>query len=114
MRRRVSVLVALLATGLAALLGGNDGASARQGDWPTPPGDASLEWQLVAPWNTDADADVYDIDLLEAVPTRQKIKVGRFGSYVVRPGQNAGAIAELHAQGRFVVCYIDTGAWEIY
>lgn len=82
--------------------------------WPSVPSDSSLEWQLVAPWRANVEADVYDIDLLEAVPSKRKIRVPGFGRYTVRRGENAGAIDELHADGHFVVCYIDTGAWESY
>jgi hypothetical protein len=62
----------------------------------------------------EIDAPVYDIDLLEALPSKRRVRVPGFGRYTVRRGQNAGAIDELHADGRIVVCYIDTGAWESY
>jgi hypothetical protein len=79
-----------------------------------PAPDATLEWQLVAPWRTNIQADVYDIDLLEAVPSKREVQVDGFGHYTLRRGENPGVIDELHADGRFVVCYIDTGAWESY
>ncbi len=57
------------------------------------PGDR-LQWQLGdLPADLTIDAEVYDLDLFET--TRAEV-------------------AALHADGRFVVCYLSAGSWEPY
>jgi hypothetical protein len=91
--------VALAALGALVLPAGASAAH----DWPRLPAGSSFEWQLVAPWQTRTKADVYDIDMLEAIPSRQRVHVPGFGSYTLSRGENAGAIDRLHANGRKVV-----------
>ena len=92
----------LLAGPMACSVGGvrvDAGAGGGGGTEPLPSGarwqpalGASWDWQLKTPVNTtSADVDVYDIDPLDA------------GERVV---------AELHALGRKVICYVNVGAWE--
>jgi hypothetical protein len=49
------------------------------------------EWQLNKPLNLTYDVQVYDIDLFDIEPAQ---------------------IAQLHAAGRKVICYVNLGAWE--
>jgi hypothetical protein len=51
----------------------------------------SWDWQLVGPYDFTVPVDIVDIDQQET---------------------NAATVAELHAQGKRVVCYIDVGSWE--
>jgi hypothetical protein len=59
--------------------------------WRPSPG-TSWQWQLTdLPIDQSFDVDVYDIDMFD---------------------NDASTVAELHAQGRAVVCYISVGSWE--
>jgi hypothetical protein len=49
------------------------------------------QWQLSGPVDTSVDVPVYDIDMFD---------------------NSASLVAQLHAAGRHVVCYIDAGTWE--
>lgn len=56
------------------------------------------QWQIQGAIDQTVAADMFDIDLFDA-----------------RPGEiNAGVIASLHAKGKYVLCYLDSGAWESY
>ena len=57
---------------------------------------------------------MYDIDLQDAVPASTRVHVPGFGSATWPRGVNAGAIDDLHADGKTVVCYLDSGAYETY
>jgi hypothetical protein len=57
----------------------------------TPPPDTTWQWQLTTPVDTSVAADLYDIDLYD---------------------NSAAVVAELHAQGRHVACYLDAGTYE--
>jgi hypothetical protein len=59
--------------------------------WWVPPQNATWDWQLAVPVDQTVDAQVYDIDLFE---------------------NEASVVSSLHAQGRHVICYLDTGTWE--
>jgi hypothetical protein len=61
------------------------------GTWYRPGVATVWQWQLVGVVNTAYDVDVYDIDLFD-VPT--------------------SVIAELHADGRRVICYFSAGSYE--
>lgn len=64
--------------------------------WLTPT--TTWQWQIQGAVDRTVDAEMFDIDLFDA-----------------RPGQiNGGAIAALHASGKKVLCYMDSGAWESY
>lgn len=91
-RRWPTFLVAAL---LLTACGGGAADLASGGDaiWRPGPG-LTWQWQLSDhPVDTSIEADIYDID-----------------------GQLADAqvVAELHAQGRHVVCYLSAGSWEGY
>ena len=58
--------------------------------WVPPPG-TTWQWQLTTPVDTSVDAEVYDIDGVEA---------------------GADTVAALHRAGRKVVCYVNAGAAE--
>jgi hypothetical protein len=60
--------------------------------WVPRPG-AAWQWQLTTPVDTSVDVPVYDIDGHENPAT---------------------VIAELHARGRKVICYVNTGAAETF
>jgi len=61
------------------------------GWWQPSPG-TSWQWQLTdLPVDQSFDVDVYDIDMFD---------------------NDAGTVAELHAQGRVAICYISVGSWE--
>jgi hypothetical protein len=51
----------------------------------------SWQWQLTGPLDLSVDAALYDVDLFDTT---------------------AAAVAELHARGRHVVCYLDAGTYE--
>jgi hypothetical protein len=52
---------------------------------------ATWEWQLMSPIFPGYDVEVYDIDLFD---------------------NSAAVVADLHARGRKVICYVNLGAWE--
>jgi hypothetical protein len=52
---------------------------------------AAWQWQLTGPVNQSFDVDVYDIDMFD---------------------NPASVVAQLHAKGRKVICYISVGSWE--
>lgn len=52
----------------------------------------SWQWQLTTPVDTTVSADVYDIDI----------------------DNDASVVAALHAKGKKVICYMETGFWENY
>ncbi|MCP5425280.1 MAG: endo alpha-1,4 polygalactosaminidase [Gammaproteobacteria bacterium] len=60
--------------------------------WQPQPG-ARWQWQLSEVIDTSYDVDMYDIDLVETP---------------------AETIAQLHQQGRIVICYFSAGSWENY
>ncbi len=61
---------------------------------PRPRPTDRLQWQLGdLPADLEVDAEVYDLDLFET--TRSEV-------------------AQLHRDGRFVVCYLSAGSWEPY
>jgi hypothetical protein len=81
------VVVVVLA---AVVLGAAPAAAAP----PRPEPDDRLQWQLGdLPADLTVDAEVYDLDLFET--TRAEV-------------------ARLHADGRYVVCYLSAGSWEPY
>ncbi len=63
------------------------------GTWWSPAQGTSWQWQLSGAIDTSVDADVFDID-----------------------GETTAAstVAELHAKGAKVICYVDAGGWENY
>ena len=63
----------------------------RAASWWVPPQNSTWDWQLAVPVDQTVDAQVYDIDLFE---------------------NEASVVSSLHAQGRHVICYLDTGTWE--
>jgi hypothetical protein len=63
-----------------------------------PAQNTTWQWQIQGAIDTTVPAQMYDIDLFDA-----------------RPGEiNGGVIAKLHSQGKKVICYMDSGAWESY
>lgn len=93
-------MAALAAGAVLALLAAGAGAEGGRNVavWqPRPPG-PTWQWQLTGRVDESVDAAMFDIDLFDA-----------------RPGQiNSGVIGRLHARGKVVICYLDTGAWESY
>lgn len=85
---RLGVLILLLALLLALAL---SQASRADASWWVPPQNATWDWQLAVPVDQTVDAQVYDIDLFQ---------------------NEASVVSSLHAQGRHVICYLDTGTWE--
>jgi hypothetical protein len=88
--RGAGILVAVL----AALALGASGVSARNGlaaSWSPPPPSPTWYWQLQGKINNGESVALYDIDGFE---------------------NNAAEVATLHAQGKYVVCYIDVGTAE--
>jgi hypothetical protein len=55
--------------------------------------DTSWQWQLSGTVDQSVNAQMYDIDMFESTP---------------------GLVADLHARGRTVMCYIDAGSWESF
>lgn len=81
-----SLLAALCAIGLFAA----PAASAR---WQPKPTTAAWQWQLQGKIDLSIDARVYEVDGFEVA---------------------AKTVAQLHHQGRRVICYLDVGAWESF
>lgn len=79
--------------------------------WAPKPG-TSWYWQINGTVNENIDATMYDIDLFDAVPSARSYSVPGFGTVNVPKGGNAGVIDRLHAKGKVVICYVDTGAAE--
>jgi hypothetical protein len=75
--------VVLLSLGLGPL--------ARAGEIVPPEPGASWQYQLSGTLDLDVEADVFDIDGFET---------------------RTAQVAELHARGRYTICYISAGAWE--
>ncbi|MER7737567.1 endo alpha-1,4 polygalactosaminidase [Streptomyces sp. NPDC096538] len=95
--RRVCAVVGLLALALVlAGCGGGSGADARpspgqsDGRWQPRPG-VAWQWQLTGRLDTSVDVPVYDIDGFR---------------------HSEETVADLHRDGRKVICYLSTGAWE--
>jgi hypothetical protein len=61
------------------------------GTWWKPRAGATWDWQLKTPINPTYDVEIYDVDLFE---------------------NESSVIADLHARGRKVICYVNLGAWE--
>ncbi|WP_329409126.1 endo alpha-1,4 polygalactosaminidase [Streptomyces sp. NBC_00704] len=97
--RRPTVLLPLLALLLAGCSAAPDdgprpGPSATAGGggaWWRPAPGLDWQWQLSGPLDTSVDVPVYDIDGFD---------------------HDAATVAGLHDDGRRVVCYLSTGAWE--
>ncbi|PNV34933.1 endo alpha-1,4 polygalactosaminidase [Streptomyces sp. DH-12] len=89
--RAVAVLLALVLTGCAGGSGGADAEPSPSGDrWRPRPG-VAWQWQLSGRLDTAVDVPVYDIDGFD---------------------HSAQTVARLHRDGRKVICYLSTGAWE--
>lgn len=102
-------LACLTAIAACSLLGGGE-------RWVPPPG-TTWQWQIVGDVRPPfLPVDMYDIDLEDAVDRPRSIAVDLPGRPIVRwkRGRNAGVIGQLHAAGKKVVCYLDSGAYEAY
>ncbi|MDX3524833.1 endo alpha-1,4 polygalactosaminidase [Streptomyces scabiei] len=85
-----SVLLSLLLL-TAGCTTAHDGAGEETAArWRPEPG-TPWQWQLSGRLDTSVDVPVYDIDGFD---------------------HSAGTVAELHDDGRKVICYLSTGAWE--
>jgi hypothetical protein len=81
--------------------------------WQPRPG-TTWQWQITGAVDPGLPVQMYDIDLFDAQPVASSYVVPGFGTVNVPRGENAGVIERLHAAGKVVVCYLDTGAWENY
>jgi hypothetical protein len=81
--------------------------------WRPKPG-TSWQWQITGKVDPSLPVRMYDIDLFDAQSTASRYTVTGLGTVNVDKGLNAGVIDTLHAQGKVVICYLDTGAWENY
>jgi hypothetical protein len=88
-------------------------ASAAGGVWHPGPG-TTWQWQITGSVDTSLPVQMYDIDLFDAQAQASTYDVPGFGTVAVPRGDNAGVIDQLHASGKVVICYLDTGAWESY
>ncbi|MGV9555357.1 endo alpha-1,4 polygalactosaminidase [Streptomyces sp. NPDC003401] len=86
----LSVLLPVLLSLLAGCASAPDDGPARGDRWRPAPG-IGWQWQLRGRLDTSVDVPVYDIDGFD---------------------QSAAAVAGLHEDGRKVICYLSTGAWE--
>lgn len=87
-------MIKAIVLGIAVALVCVSSASAQ---W-VPPQHTTWQWQIQGRIDQTVDAQMFDIDLFDA-----------------RAGEiNAGVIGQLHAAGRKVICYMDSGAWESY
>lgn len=82
------------------------------GVWQPKPG-TSWQWQITGAVDPTVNVRMYDIDLFDA-QTATNYTVPGFGTVNVPQGANPGIIGRLHASGKVVICYLDTGAWEDY
>ncbi|MFS1701577.1 endo alpha-1,4 polygalactosaminidase [Alteromonas sp. AMM-1] len=62
-----------------------------QGEWYSPALGTTWQWQLSGDLNTQYDVDVYDVDLFDVSESH---------------------IANLHSQGKQVICYFSAGSYE--
>jgi hypothetical protein len=97
MNRAAQCLTGAMLLALTCVLGGAEPAAAADTPWAPAPG-VTWQWQIVGSVDTSLDVQMYDIDLFDARPKQV----------------NGGVIDQLHADGRTVICYVDTGAWESY
>jgi len=82
--------------------------------WRPRPG-TTWQWQITGKVDvTVGPAAMFDIDLQDAVPHARTVTVPGFGRVRWPKGDNAGVIKKLHARGKIVICYLDSGAWESY
>lgn len=103
-----------LAALTVALFGSLTLAASAHAVW-TPSPQTTWQWQIVGEIREPfLPVDMYDIDLQDAVPTATTINVPGFGTVRWPAGENAGVIDRLHAAGKKVICYLDSGAWEKY
>jgi hypothetical protein len=93
-RRRLRLTIAAIAS-LAAIAGGASalaaGSAQAAGSWWIPPQHLTWFWQLQGTVKNNQPVAAYDIDGFE---------------------NSAAEVAELHAQGKHVICYIDVGTGE--
>jgi hypothetical protein len=94
---RTASWLAVAMVSLVSLPGGAATATTVSSPWTPAPG-VTWQWQIVGSVDASPDVQMYDIDLFDA--RRKQV--------------NGGVIDELHADGRTVICYLDTGAWESY
>ena len=86
----------------------------RHGLWRPRPG-TTWQWQITGTVDASVSpAAMFDVDLQDAVPSQRTITVPGFGRVHWPRGDNAGVVARLHARGKVVICYLDSGAWENY
>ena len=78
---------------LMACAGSSATPKADAARWMPKPGTAAWQFQLQGKIDTSIDADVYEVDGFDV---------------------SAKTVAELHTQGRKVICYMDVGSWENY
>jgi hypothetical protein len=83
------------------------------GVWVPKPG-TSWQWQITGTVDPGLAVQMYDIDLYDAQAAASSYNVPGFGTVTIPQGVNAGIIATLHARGKIVICYLDSGAWESY
>ncbi|HWH00350.1 MAG TPA: endo alpha-1,4 polygalactosaminidase, partial [Pilimelia sp.] len=85
------------------------------GRWWRPAPGTTWQWHIVGEVREPfADVTMYDIDLTDAVPRDMTVRVPGFGAVRWPKGRNAGVVDRLHAAGKVVICYLDTGAYETY
>lgn len=121
--------VALLAAAAIGAIAPRRGAYAGQNVWRPRP-TTTWQWQITGVVDLSVPAQLFDVDLFDAQPaggsrprpsrnalTWVSYPRGAYvGPTVTPPGDaaNPGVIEQLHARGRKVVCYMDSGAWESY
>ncbi|MGW4545571.1 endo alpha-1,4 polygalactosaminidase [Streptomyces violaceorubidus] len=84
------LLPLLLLAGCRSAPGGDDDGGGAADRWRPTPGTA-WQWQLSGRLDTSVDVPVYDIDGFD---------------------HGEATVARLHEDGRKVICYVSTGAWE--
>ncbi|HEY7135453.1 MAG TPA: endo alpha-1,4 polygalactosaminidase [Acidimicrobiia bacterium] len=82
--------------------------------WTPRPG-TTWQWQITGTVDTSVSpATMFDVDLSDAMPSARTAQVPGFGAVTWPAGVNAGIIPRLHAMGKTVICYMDSGAFESY
>jgi Glycoside-hydrolase family GH114 len=106
---------AIVASATAPAPGGPHEPRARATAYWSPAPGTTWQWQITGKVTEPfLNVAMYDIDLQDAVPARTVVHVPGFRPVTWPRGLNAGVIGRLHAVGKKVICYLDTGAWESY
>ncbi len=78
------------------------------------PPTTTFYWQISGVIDPARAEAIYDVDLFDAAPAGSSLLESDGTRVSIPLGRNPGIVGALHAKGKKVVCYVDTGAWENY